>query len=147
MAEATQFTIGAKVDCRDGECGEVIRLVVNPVLREVTHIVVEPKHREGIGRLVPLTLVASSADTVALSCTLAEFEALDYAEETHLLPGTGLQPGFTSSEVLVLPYYGLGPGNVTLRSRGTPCRWGRWAYGGTRSCMPPTVRSGGCRDW
>lgn len=112
MAEATQFTIGAKVDCRDGECGKVIRLVVNPVLREVTHIVVEPKHREGIGRLVPLTLVASSADTVALSCTLAEFEALDYAEETHLLPGTGLEPGFTSSEVLVLPYYGLGPGNV-----------------------------------
>ena len=113
MAEATQFTIGAKVNCSDGECGKVIRLVLNPVLREVTHIVVEPKHREGIGRLVPLALVASSAETVALSCTLAEFEALDYAEETHLLPGTGLEPGFTSSEVLVLPYYGLGPGNVT----------------------------------
>ncbi len=113
MAEATQFTIGAKVSCRDGECGKVIRLVVNPVLREVTHIVVEPKHREGIGRLVPLALVGPRHDTVALSCTLAEFEALDFAEETHFLPGSGLEPGYTSSEVLVLPYYGLGPGNVT----------------------------------
>ncbi len=62
----------------------------------MTHIVVEPKHREGIGRLVPLTLVASSSETVALSCTLAEFEALDFAEETHFLPGSGLQPDFTS---------------------------------------------------
>jgi hypothetical protein len=114
MAEALQFTIGAKVNCSDGECGEVIRLVVNPLLREVTHIVVEPKHREGIGRLVPLTLVAtSSTDTVALACTLAEFEALDFAEETHFLPGSGLEPDYMPTEVLVLPYYGLGPGNVT----------------------------------
>ena len=113
MAGATQFTIGTEVSCRDGVCGEVIRLVVNPILREVTHIVVEPKHREGIGRLVPLALVATSTDTVTLHCTLAEFEALDFAEETHFLPGTGLQPDFASSEVLVLPYYGLGPGNIT----------------------------------
>ncbi len=105
MVESTQFMIGAKVDCRDGECGEVIRLVVNPLVGEVTHIVVEPKHREGIGRLVPLALVATSTDTVALSCTLAEFEALDFAEETHFLPGSG--------EVMALPFYGLGPGNVT----------------------------------
>jgi PRC-barrel domain len=113
MAEATQFTIGAEVSCRDGACGEVIRLVVNPIVSEVTHIVVEPRHREGIGRLVPLELVASSTDTVTLSCTLAEFERLAYAEEIHFLPGTGLQPDLTSGEVLVLPYYGLGPGNVT----------------------------------
>ncbi len=113
MAEATQFAIGAEVNCRDGVCGEVIRLVVNPLVQEVTHIVVEPKHREGIGRLVSLALVASSTDTVTLNCTLAEFERLDYAEETHFLPGTGLQPDFSSGEVLVLPYYGLGPGNVT----------------------------------
>ena len=113
MTEATQFTIGATVTCSDGECGAVIRLVVNPLLGEVTHIVVEPKHREGIGRLVPLTLVLSSSETVALSCTLAEFEALDFAEETHFLPGSGLQPDYMPSEALVLPYYGLGPGNVT----------------------------------
>jgi hypothetical protein len=113
MVESTQFTIGAKVNCRDGECGEVIRLVVNPLVGEVTHIVVEPKHREGIGRLVPLALVATSTDTVALNCTLAEFEALAFAEETHFLPGSGLQPDYMPTEVLVLPYYGLGPGNVT----------------------------------
>jgi hypothetical protein len=113
MAETTQFTIGAKVRCVDGDCGEVIRLVVNPLVAEVTHIVVEPKHREAVGRLVSLDLVSSSStDTVTLSCRLAEFEALDYAEETHFLPGTGLEPGYLSSQALVMPYYGLSPGVI-----------------------------------
>jgi hypothetical protein len=113
MAEATLFTIGADARCTDGDCGAVIRVVVNPVVREVTHIVVEPKHRVGLGRLVPLGLVTSSGDEVELACTLAEFEKLDLAEETHFLPGDGLFPGYTSSEVFALPYYGLGVGNVT----------------------------------
>jgi hypothetical protein len=114
MAEATQFTIGAAAVCRDGDCGAVIRVVVNPVRREVTHLVVEPKHRVGLGRLVPLDLVEeSSADAVKLSCSLAEFEALDLAEETRFLPGSGLLPGYASSQVFALPYFGLGPGNVT----------------------------------
>jgi hypothetical protein len=113
MAEATQFTIGTGVSCTDGDCGVVIRVVVNPVVRAVTHIVVEPKHRVGLGRLVPLDLVVNSTDEVTLSCTLAEFEALDLAEETHFLPGDGLFPGYTSSEVFALPYYGLGVGNVS----------------------------------
>ena len=113
MAEATQFTIGTEARCTDGVCGAVIRVVVNRVVRVVTHLVVEPAHRVGLGRLVPLDLVESSTDEVRLRCTLAEFEALDLAEETHFLPGDGLFPGYTSSEVLALPYYGLGVGNVT----------------------------------
>jgi hypothetical protein len=113
MAEATLFTIGSEVRCTDGDCGAVIRLIVNPVVREVTHLVVEPKHRTGLGRLVPLDLVRSSSDGVELSCTLAEFEALEFAEEIQFLPGDGLLPGYTSSQVLALPYYGLGAGSVT----------------------------------
>jgi hypothetical protein len=113
MAEATLFTIGSEVRCTDGDCGSVIRLVVNPVVREVTHLVVEPKHRAGLGRLVPLHLVLSSNGVVELGCTLAEFEALDLAEEIQFLPGDGLLPGYTSSDVLALPYYGLGAGSIT----------------------------------
>jgi len=113
MAEATQFTIGVEASCTDGACGEVIRIVVNPINREVTHLVVEPKHRVGLGRLVPLALVETSTDAVKLSCTLAEFEALDLGEETHFLPGSGLLQGYASSQVFALPYFELGTGNVT----------------------------------
>ena len=52
MAETTQFTIGAEAHCTDGVCGEVSRVVVDPVAQTVTHLVVEPKGREGLGRLV-----------------------------------------------------------------------------------------------
>jgi hypothetical protein len=113
MTEGTQFTIGASVRCRDGDCGQLIRIVVNPVAREVTQIVVEPKHRTGLGRLVPLSLVESSSNSVALKCTQAEFEALEFAEEIRFLPGTDLLPGYGSSQVFALPYFGLGMGNVS----------------------------------
>jgi sporulation protein YlmC with PRC-barrel domain len=111
MTETTQFTIGASVSCTDGPCGEVIRVVVDPVAKAVVHLVVEPKHREGLGRLVPLDLVTVTDDGVSLSCTLAEFDELEHAEESHFLPGS--HQAYASSEVFALPYYGLGLGNIT----------------------------------
>jgi hypothetical protein len=113
MAEATQFTIGVEASCRDGVCGKVIRIVVDPIARAVTDIVVEPPHRQGLGRLVPLQLVSATAPEVTLTCTLAEFDALPLAEENRFLPGAGLFPGYSPGAVLALPYYGLGAGNVT----------------------------------
>ena len=85
MAEAASFTIGADASCTDGVCGEVTRVVVDPVARAVTHLVVEPKHREGFARLVPLDLVDAAAGGIRLRCTLAEFDALDPAEETQFV--------------------------------------------------------------
>lgn len=115
MAETTQFRIGADVSCTDGPCGEVIRVVVNPVAEVVTHLVVEPIHREGLGRLVPLDLVQVDAATgdMTLRLTLEEFASLGHAEETDFLPGSGLNTGYNASQVYALPYYGLGVGNVT----------------------------------
>jgi hypothetical protein len=108
MAEVTQFTLGVDAGCRDGVVGKVIRVVVDPVASAVTHIVVEPKHLQGMGRLVPLELVeGASPDGVSLGCSLAEFEKLVAAEETHFLPGGGY-PGYLPSQVFALPYYGLG---------------------------------------
>ena len=57
MAATRTFIIGAQASCTDGVCGDVIRVVVDPITRTVTHLVVEPKHRIALGRLVPLTLV------------------------------------------------------------------------------------------
>lgn len=106
MAE-TQFTIGDSANCRDGECGVVIRVVVDPVARVVTHLVVEPKHRQGLGKLVPLDMVEVSDDGVALRCSLNEFEKLAPAEETDYLTASDGLLGYGSSEVFPLPYYGL----------------------------------------
>jgi sporulation protein YlmC with PRC-barrel domain len=102
------FTIGAEAICADGACGEVTRVVVDPVARAVTHLVVEPRHRHDAGRLVPVDLVEASTAEIRLRCTLADFENLDLAEETQFLPGTPGYPGYDPEEVICSPYYGMG---------------------------------------
>jgi sporulation protein YlmC with PRC-barrel domain len=106
MAEMTQFAIGVEASCTDGDCGEVSRVVVDPIAQAVTHLVVEPKHRQGLGRLVPLDLIEVSAEGVRLNCTKAAFEKLDPAEETRFLPGNGGYEGYDAAQVLAWPYYG-----------------------------------------
>lgn len=108
MPETTQFRIGAEASCSDGICGEVSRVVVDPVAKVVTHLVVEPKHRRGLGRLVPLELVDATTGEVRLDCTLAEFEKFTPAEETRFLPGTGGHAGYGEEQLLNWPYYRLG---------------------------------------
>ena len=85
MAEETEFAMGAKASCVDGPGGKVIRLIIDPATKTVTHLVIEPKHRVGSGRLVPLDLVDSAADGIRLRCTVEEFGRLEAAEEMELV--------------------------------------------------------------
>jgi sporulation protein YlmC with PRC-barrel domain len=86
MAKTMPFRIGADASCTDGACGQVSRIIVNPVTREVTHLVVDPKHRYGPGRLVPVDLADATTGQIRLRCPLAEFQALRPAEETEAVP-------------------------------------------------------------
>ena len=106
MAEAT-FTIGSSATCSDGACGTVSRIVVDPVARELTHLVVEPQHRSGLGRLVPLDLVHPGSDGVELRCTLEQFDALPHAEENDFLPGGSGYADYEAHELYYWPYFGI----------------------------------------
>jgi sporulation protein YlmC with PRC-barrel domain len=100
--DTSQFTIGTAASCSDGPVGKVSRLIVDPVAEKVTHLVVEPEHRPGPSRLVPLDLVDGAAGEIRLHCTMAEFEKLGPAEEDQFIPATnGL------GQVGYWPYYGL----------------------------------------
>src|SRR5580693_8796492 len=118
MAETTPFTIGTEVSCSDGTCGELSRVAVDPVARAVTHLVVEPKHDPGFGRLVPLDLVDATAAGIRLRCTLAEFDKLGPAEETKFIPGGTGSVDYAEGEVLSWPYYGLGMGGGLVAPAG-----------------------------
>jgi len=106
------FTIGAEASCSDGPAGTVRRVVVDPLARAVTHLVVEPRHRRGLGRLVPVELAEAAGDGVRLRCTVAEFERLDSAEETQFVPGTLGYEDYGPEQVLSWPYYGLHGGQA-----------------------------------
>jgi hypothetical protein len=112
MSEPTEFAIGSEVSCSDGVCGDLTRVVVDPVARVLTHLVVEPKHGREKGRLVPVALVSSTSQGVLLAYTRAEFDELEEAEETQLLPGGTGQWGYDQNQMLSWPYYGLGGGGA-----------------------------------
>ncbi len=86
MAGKMPFRIGADASCSDGACGQVRRIIVSPAAREVTHLVVDQKHPDGGGRLVPVDLVDATTGQLRLRCTLAEFQALQPAQETVVVP-------------------------------------------------------------
>jgi sporulation protein YlmC with PRC-barrel domain len=137
--KAQSFTIGAAVTGSDGELGKLTRVVVDPIARAVTHLIVEPRHMEGLSRLVPIDLVAEATpEQIRLGCGSAAFEQLAPAEETQFLPlapgpGTGeahspvsgrvgspdADQEYRPDEVLSWPYYslalegrGFGPGSM-----------------------------------
>jgi sporulation protein YlmC with PRC-barrel domain len=81
--------------------------VVDPVARELTHLVIEPPHRSGLGRLVPLGMVEAEGDGVHVRCTLAEFDKLPSAEEMDFLPGGSGYDAYEAHEAYYWPYFGL----------------------------------------
>jgi sporulation protein YlmC with PRC-barrel domain len=107
MAQAVSFTIGAEVTCSDGPCGILKRVVLDPVAQTLTHLVVEPKHRLGLARLVPVDLAAATPDGVTLACTVAEFEQLNSAEDTQFVPGTRGYADYGPDQLLAWPWFSL----------------------------------------
>src|SRR6478736_4527751 len=87
MAGEPQFTIGARASCTDGHCGEVRRLIIDPATETVTHLVIQPGHRQEAGRLVPVHLVETTDGEIRLRCTRADFDKLDHAAERDMVAG------------------------------------------------------------
>ena len=112
MADTVQFSIGAEVVCEDGVCGDLSWVVVDPIAKALTHLVVEPKHRSGLGRLVPIDLVDEGASVLRLKCSSTEFEQLPHAEETQFIPDFVGGLGYGQGQSWGLPYYGLGLSDV-----------------------------------
>ena len=115
MSEATtEFMIGSEVACSDGMCGELTRVVVDPVAGALTHLIVESKHRRGTGRLVPVELVESAGEGILLRCATSDFERLEDAEETRFLPGTQGEWAYGQEQMLTQPYFALGVGGLGM---------------------------------
>ena len=112
-----RLEIGNRVRCTDGVYGELADIVIDPLEKRVTHLVVEPEQREGEARLVPVQL-AKSRDAeqreIELECTLNEaegFESVREAAYIRLGESRVEDPDWDVgvAEVLAMPYYnGLG---------------------------------------
>lgn len=114
-----QFTIGSAVRCSDGACGRLHRVVIEPIDRVLTHLVVKPDHRERPSRLVPVGIVEPAArgtnGGIGLHCSLREFETFERAHETHFLSGASGRWGYRQEQMLTWPHYRLGLGGGSAR--------------------------------
>jgi hypothetical protein len=141
MSGATEFTIGSEVLCTDGSCGELARVIVNPVVRAITHLAVDPRSQHGTGRLVPVELVDSAGDAIHIRCTLSEFQKLRHAEETHFLNGGPAEWGYDQGHMLTTPLFALGGGMGGLGTGGLGMGMSGlgMGMGGVGSMDPPTT--------
>jgi sporulation protein YlmC with PRC-barrel domain len=72
------------VRCTDGPFGELADVVIDPIRRRVTHLVVEPHHRHRLARLVPVELASAqegAGRAIALGCTIDDAHRLPPVEE------------------------------------------------------------------
>jgi sporulation protein YlmC with PRC-barrel domain len=98
--------------CEDEEVGNLADLVVDPIAKRVTHLVVKAKHEAASSHLVPIGLVEPSEQVggVVLTCSRAELDALPAVEEFQYLRLGDVEthdPNWDVgvSDVLALPYY------------------------------------------
>lgn len=79
------IVLGGRARCEDGESGEITRIVLDPIARRVTHVVVSDMGAEVAGWMVPVGLLGVSGGGVRLACTkdrLHDMEAVRPAKVT-----------------------------------------------------------------
>ena len=107
------YEIGVRVVCADGDCGHLLRVIIDPVSRALTHLVAGKDAHTA--RLIPVSMVGDvTAEEIRLICTTLEFDRLEPAEATEVI-----QPPAPSGTV--------GPAGAL------------GAYSGTRTPRPETV--------
>ncbi len=70
--------LNAQVECTDGACGRSEYVLINPVINQVTHLVVKTDLSPNLEYIVPVSKVSETKDdTIRLTCTKAELEKMD----------------------------------------------------------------------
>jgi hypothetical protein len=81
--------LDANVQTTDGLSGTLADVVLDPIKRAVTHVVVRAGEPDPAARLVPLQLVAGGTapgEALSLTCTAAQFEQLESVQGYAYLP-------------------------------------------------------------
>jgi sporulation protein YlmC with PRC-barrel domain len=105
-----RLDLGSSVQCTDAVFGELADVVVDPISRRVTHLVVEPHGHHERARLVPIDRARPAGEGLALDCSIADVEALEPLNESAYMRAGELvvtDPDWDigTQDVLALPVY------------------------------------------
>jgi len=78
--------VDVDVYCTDGLCGRSTYVLINPIHREVTHVVIRAAKGPHDERVVPVELVSETApDMIMLRCTRDQLSGMDRFIETEYI--------------------------------------------------------------
>ena len=80
-----RLDLGSPIRCADDAFGELADVVIDPQTRRVTHLVVQPHHRDEQARLVPVERAQAgetSDATISLDCTVAQMNEFELVRES-----------------------------------------------------------------
>ena len=105
-----RLDLGSSVHCTDAAFGELADVVVDPIARRVTHLVVAPHGHHERARLVPIDRARPTEDGLALDYSIADVEALEPLQESaYMRAGERVvaDPDWDvgTEDVLALPVY------------------------------------------
>jgi sporulation protein YlmC with PRC-barrel domain len=98
--------VNAEVACVDGVCGQSTYVILNPISRRVTHVVVKEKKGLHAQHLVPIDLVADTTrDLIRLRCTTDELAKIELFTETEYVQERIPDVDYMEDAYLVWPYH------------------------------------------
>jgi sporulation protein YlmC with PRC-barrel domain len=98
--------VKAEVACVDGVCGQSRYVIINPITRQVTHLVVKEERMPHSERLVPVDLVANTThDLIRLRCTADELAKIEPFNETEYVQEKVPDVDYLPNAYLVWPYH------------------------------------------
>jgi sporulation protein YlmC with PRC-barrel domain len=116
-----RLELGAPVHCSNEDLGELADIVIDPVRKRITHLVVQPRHEHGAARLVPIELAEGGGvgrPVISLNCSVEEVRRFAPVQEFAYLridkfPVDDPDWDVGVQDVLAMPYYesSLDPGN------------------------------------
>ena len=106
-----RLELGTPVHCTDELLGELADVVIDPVSKRLTHLVVRFHRKPGPARLVPMKLVSTdSEERLCVGCTVGEAARLEAVQDFAYLrmgdfPVSDPNWDVGVENVLAMPYY------------------------------------------
>lgn len=94
LSKTMEIPLNVEIHCRDGLAGHSTTIILNPVTREVTHLVVRERKAPHTHRIVPLGFLGETvAKVIILQCTTAELSKMENFIETEYIAADKLLDG------------------------------------------------------
>jgi hypothetical protein len=105
MNKCTDIPLGKDVYCTDGLAGRSSHLILNPLNRRATHLVVRKRHFSHSDHVVPMELVAeTNRSLIRLNCSTHELTLLDPFTETRFVRVDPPEVDYPFDPLLMWPY-------------------------------------------